>query len=237
MRTLSSALTAVAGWLVEPAPDPAGVAAAAPVADDFIDPARPVVAVAGLRRRVGVTTLARAIGGLLAVREPAGACVVTCAGSGGSVPLGLPAAIRLGRRLAPVVGTRTRACGRLCLVESAEPAALCAASRALAPLVLDVSDPAQAATAASLADHVVLVAGPDAEPSLAAVVAESLAVVGPEPVIVINRARRGSEKWEEEPHVPVPESRLAAHFAAAGRDPSGPFGEAVAGLAARWAGG
>ena len=61
-------------------------------------------------------------------------------------------------------------------------------------MVLDVGEPAQAAAAASLADHVVLVAGPDAEPSLAAVVAESLAAVGPAPVIVVNRCgpdRRG----------------------------------------------
>ena len=233
MSAVSSALTTVAGWLVEPAPGAIEPAAALAIADPGY-PARPVVAVAGLRGRVGVTTLARAIGGLLATREPAGACVVTCAGGSGSIPLGLPAATRLGRRLAPVVGTRTRACGRLCLVEEAEPAALCAASRALAPVVLDVSDPAQAAAAASLADRVVLVAGPDAEPSLAAVVAESLAAVGPEPAIVVNRARGGVGKWEEERHLLVPESRLAAQFAAAGREPRGPFGEAVAGLTGLW---
>ncbi len=232
MNAAASALAAVMGWLIEPAPEVTGPAAARATAD--LDPARPIVAVAGLRRRVGVTTLARAIGALLATREPAGACVVTCAGASGAVPLGLPAATRLGRRLAPVLGARTRACGRLCLVEAAEPAALCAASRGLAPVVLDVSDPARAAAAASLADRVVLVAGPDAEPSLAAVVAESLASVGPAPAIAVNRARGDSEKWEDEPHLPVPESRLAAQLAAAGREPRGPFGEAVAGLTGRW---
>ncbi len=130
------------------------------------------------------------------------------------MPLGLPAAARLGRRIAPALAGRVRACGRLCLVEEADPAALCAAARDLAPLVLDVADPAGAAAAASLADRVVLVAGPDAEPALAAVVAESLGAVGPRPVVLLNRCGRASERWDAEPHVAVPESRLAAQLAA-----------------------
>jgi len=226
VRTVLGALAAVAGWLVEPAAEPS----VAGVQGDLERPVRPVVTVAGLRRRVGVTTVARAVGAVLAVREPAGACVVSAARAGTSVPLGAPAAARLGRRLAPVVGARTRACGRLCLVEEAEPAALCAASRGLAPVVLDVSEPARAAAAASLADHVVLVAGPDAEPSLAAVVAESLAAVGPAPVIVVNRAGRTAAAWTGERHVAIPESRVAAQLAAAGREPRGPFGDAAARL-------
>ena len=220
-------LTSVIDWLVEPAPGPAARPAAASEPPTV---PRPVVAVAGLRRGAGVTTVARAIGAVLAGRDPAGACVVSCAGGLGSVPLGLPAAARLGRRIAPELAGRVRACGRLCLVEDAEPAALCAAARDLAPLVLDVADPAGAAPAASLADLVVLVAGPDAEPALAAVVAQSLGTVGPRPVVALNRCGRASARWDGEPHVGVPESRLAAQLAGAGREPRGPVGEAVAAL-------
>ena len=79
----------------------------------------------------------------------------------------------------------------------------------------------------------VLVAGPDAEPALAAVVAESLGVVGPRPVVVLNRCGRASGRWDAEPHVAVPESRLAAQLAGAGREPRGPVGEAVAALVDR----
>ena len=126
-----------------------------------------------------------------------------------------------------------RACGRLCLVEDADPAALCAAARDLAPLVLDVAEPAGAAAAASVADLVVLVAGPDAEPALAAVVAESLGVVGPPPVVALNRCGRATGRWDAEPHIAVPESRLAAQLAGAGREPRGPLGQAMAALVDR----
>lgn len=229
---VASALTSAAGWLIEPAPAP-----------EVVEPApahrepRPVVAVAGLRRGAGVTTLARALGAALGVRDPCGACVVTAAAGGASVPLGLPAGGRLSRRIAPFIDGRARPCGRLCLVEDADRACLSAVARDVAPLVLDVSDPAEAAAAVSVADHVLLVAGPETEPALAAVVAESLGLVGPPPLVVVNRSGRASERWAAEPHVPVPESRLAAQLAGAGREPRGPVGQAVAALAERVGGG
>jgi hypothetical protein len=220
---VASALTSVADWLVEPAARPV-------TAHEPLTLPPPVVAVAGLRRRAGVTTVARAVGAVLAGRDPSGACLVSSAAGTASVPLGLPAAARLGRRIAPVVEGRVRACGRLCLVEEADPAALCTAARELAPVVLDVAEPAAAAVAASLADRVVLVAGPEAEPALAAVVAESLGLVGPDPVVLLNRCGRASGDWAGVLHAAVPESRLAAQVAGAGREPRGPLGQAVAAL-------
>lgn len=225
---MAAALTSVADWLVAPEEQPA------PRADEPVDEGpRPVVAVAGVRRRVGVTTVARLVGAVLAARDPGGGCVVTSEGGTGSVPLGLPAGGRLARRLGPYVDGRLRACGRLCLVEGADRSALAATARDLAPLVLDVSDPAEAAAAVSVADHAVLVAGPEAEPSLAAVIAESLGVVGPEPAIVLNRVRRADGHWPDAAHLALPDSRLAAQLAAAGRDPRGAMGEAGAALADR----
>jgi hypothetical protein len=226
---VANALTSVADWLVQPADQVVAVREHAPDASP-----RLVVAVAGLRRRAGATTVARAIGAALAAGDRAGACVVTSPGGGAAVPLGLPAAGRLTRRLAPLVTGRTRACGRLCLVDGTDQATLCTVALGFAPVVIDVATPAEAASAASLADHVVLVADPGTEPSLAAVIAESLAVVGPSPVIVVNRHGRASERWKGEDHLGLPESRLAAQLAAAGREPRGPMGDVVADLVARW---
>ncbi len=230
---IAAARASVVHWLVEPAPVP-GAESAAGAGSELGTAPRPVVAVAGLRHRVGVTTLARAIGCALAARAPAGACVVSSDSGASPIPLGLPAAGRLGRRLAPLVGGRVRACGRLCLVEDADAATLCAASRELAPVVLDVADPAGAAAAAGLADHVALVAGPAAEPALAVVVAESLAVTGPTPAVLLNRAGRASERWAGGSQIEIPESRLAAQLAGAGREPRGPMGAAVSELVDRW---
>ena len=126
----------------------------------------------------------------------------------------------------------SRACGRLCLVPRADRARLADASRYLAPLVLDVDDPAEAPAAASLAGVMVVVGTPEVEPSLAAVVAESLARVGPEPVVVLNRRAPGGDAWGEVAFE-LPEARMAAHLALAGREPRGDLGRVVAGLADR----
>src|SRR5690349_1975305 len=107
-------LAAVAGLLVEPAE---------PVAPDhgqaehgWTRTARPVVAVAGLSPRGGTTTVARALAAELALRDPDGAAVVSATGiTGGGIPLGTPAAGRLGRALARSLPARTRAVGRVCL--------------------------------------------------------------------------------------------------------------------------
>jgi len=152
---MASALTAAADWLVAPAEcAPEAEAPAATLRE------RPVVAVMGLTPRCGATTVARAVGVELAVREPAGATAVTCSSLGGAVPLGLPAAGRLARTLAPVAEGRTRACGRLCLVDCSDRAGLAAAVLYLAPLVIDTAAPEEASAAAALADTVILVAAP-----------------------------------------------------------------------------
>ena len=221
-----SALEAVAGWLLEPAEPRASAPEPAALQQ------RPVVAVTGLHRACGVTTVARALGAELALRDPASACAVTSASGGGGLPLGLPAAARLARALGPVGAGRTRTCGRLCLVRGADPLELRDAVRFLAPLVLDVEDPAEAAAAAALADTAVLVSRPDAVPALARVVAETLAAVGPSPVIVLNRGGRASEEWSAHTHdVALPDARAAAHLAEAGRGARGELGRAVGLLA------
>jgi len=226
---LAGVLSAAAGWLVEPAD---GVEAQAGATATIQE--RPVVAVVGLAPRCGTTTVARALGAELAARDSCGACAVTVGAGGGPRSLGMPAAGRLARTLAPVAGGATRACGRLCLVECADRAALAGAILYLAPLVLEVGDPQDASAAASLADRVVLVAGPRTEPALAAVVAQSLGRVGPEPVVVVNRVQPEAQTpWSGRGATELPESRMGAQLALAGREPRGDLGRAVAELADR----
>lgn len=225
---VAAALTSVAAWLVEPA-EPQAAPGEQPLVYE-----RPVIAVTGLHRRCGVTTVARALGAELAARDPSGAGAVTTQAAAGAVGLGLLAASRLARALGPIGTHRTRTCGRLCLVEGADRVELCATLRFLAPLVIDVGDPAEAAAAAALADGVVVVCGPAAEPALAAVVAESLARVGPPPAIVVNRLGPDPERWEGRCHVCLPDSRMGAHVAQSGREPRGDLGGSIAGLADRW---
>ena len=112
---VASALTSAAGWLIEPAPAPEAVEPAPAHREP-----RPVVAVAGLRRGAGVTTLARALGAALA-----GARSLWCVrghrrGRRRVGPARPPGGGRLSRRIAPFVDGRARPCGRLCLVEDAD---------------------------------------------------------------------------------------------------------------------
>jgi hypothetical protein len=226
---LAGALTAAADWLVEPAVPREAGHAPRPLVE------RPVIAVVGLGARCGTTTVARALGAELASRDTGGACAVTAGTSAGAgVPLGLPPAGRLARTLAPLAPGGTRACGRLCLVRGGDSTELAEAARHLAPLVLDVDDSAQAAAAVALADGCVLVASPEGEPALARVVAESLERVGPAPVVVLNRAPAADGRWEESAQLALPESRMGAQMAMAGREPRGVLGRAVATLADRW---
>jgi len=225
---VAAALTSVAGWLVEPAE-----AQTAPREQPLVHE-RPVIVVAGLHRRCGVTTVARALGAELAARDPSAACAVTTQTGTGVVSLGLPAASRLARALGPLGAGRTRACGRLCLVNGADRVELCDALRFVAPLVIDVADPAEAASAAAVADGVVMVCGPTSEPALAAVVAESLGRVGPPPAIVVNRCGAAPERWDGRCHARLPDSRMGAHVALSGREPRGELGRAVAELVDRW---
>lgn len=224
-------LSAVAGLFIEPLepapPHDVGVER------DWTRLARPVVAVAGLAPRCGTTTVARALAAELALRDEGGAAIVSAAAvAGGGIPLGMPAAGRLGRAVQRSLPSQTRAVGRVCLtVAGPDDATLVDAARDLAPLVLDVADQAQTAVAASLVDALVIVCGPGAEPSLAAVLADSLRRVGPNPVIVLNRDRDAEERWEGRCALRLPEARMGAQLALAGREARGELGRAVAQLA------
>jgi uncharacterized metal-binding protein len=227
----SGLLSAVADFLVEPL-DPAAPSGAEAELD-WTRVARPVVAVAGLAPRCGTTTVARALAAELALRDDGGAAIVSAeVVSGGGIPLGTPAAGRLGRAVQRSLPSQTRAVGRICLTAAGpDHATLVDAARDLAPLVLDVADPAHTSVAASLVDAVVLVGGPGTEPSLAAVLAESLCRVGPEPVVVLNRDRDADERWEGRCTVCLPDARMGAQLALAGREARGDLGRAVARLA------
>lgn len=221
-------LTAVADFLVEPAA--ASVGAEPDLAWTRI--ARPVIAVAGLAPRCGVTTVARALAAELALHSDEAAAIVSAeAVTGGGIPLGTPAAGRLGRAVQRALPAQTRAVGRLCLTAGSGHAALVDATRDLAPLVLDVADPSQTAVAASLVDAMVLVGASGAEPALAEVLASSLGRVGPEPIVVLNRDRDADARWDGRCAVRLPESRMGAQLAVAGREARGELGRGIARLA------
>lgn len=221
----------MADFLVEPV-EPAVPVGARP-GDEPTELARPVVAVAGVASRCGATMVARALAAELALRDHGGAAIVsTDAIVGGGIPLGTPAAGRLGRAVQRSLPAPTRAIGRLCLTAvGTDPALLVDAARDIAPLVLDVAEPAQTAVAASLVEAVVLVGAPAAEPALAAVLTGSLSRVGPDPIVVLNRDRDRDARWEGRCALRLPESRMGAQLAHAGREPRGELGRAIARLA------
>jgi hypothetical protein len=222
-------LAAVAAFLVEPAADGAISAPRLPWPLE----SRPAVAVIGLSPRCGTTTVARALGVELALRDPEGASIVTAAAlAGGPIPLGAPAAARLGRALRRAVDVPMRPAGRLCLAEWAAHDAfpLVGAARGTAPLVLDVAEPSRSTLAASLADAVVVVGAPCGEPALAAMLSRSLTSVGPEPVVVLNRQGEGTQRWDGHCVLTLPDSRLGAQLAKAGREPHGVLAAAVSRL-------
>ncbi|HEX2161327.1 MAG TPA: hypothetical protein VHF88_05840 [Thermoleophilaceae bacterium] len=223
-------LSAVAEFLVEPIEPRTPVDARAE--RHWTDAPRPTVAVTGLASRCGTTTVARALAAELALRDSEGAAIVSAdAIAGGGIPLGTPAAGRLGRAVQRSLPSQTRAVGRLCLAAAGpDVAGLVDAARDLAPLVLDVTDSRDAAAAASLVDTVVLVGSPAVEPALAAVLSDSLSRVGPEPVVVLNRDR-GEERWDGRCALRLPEARMGGQLALAGREARGELGKAVAKLA------
>jgi hypothetical protein len=219
-----TALARAEDWLLEPV-EPAELAPPEPA----LGP-RPVVAVFSLGRGSGATTVARALAAELAGRDAGGAAVVGCSLPRGGIPLASSAAGRLARALVDLPGARTRAVGRLCLVEVPGAAALVEAARELAPVVLDGGGEGLGGVSAGVADRTVLVTPAGAEPSLAAVAAGCLARIGPPPVLVVNRVRAGSE-WTGPPALELPESRMGAQVALGGRGPRGELGRAVARLA------
>ena len=231
---LSAALAAAGSWLLEPA-EPAGEPVSSAPA-----PARPVIAVFGLGRGCGATTVTRAVAAELAARDCEGAAAVHCEARAAGIPLATQAAAQLARALGDGPGAGTRAVGRLCLVGGAERSALADSARHLAPLVFDTGSVALGGVPAALADRVILVATPAMEPALAGVAADCLRRLGHEPLVVLNRAPPAHAidpalpDWSSRAAHPLPESRMGAQLAHGGREPRGELGKAIADLADRF---
>jgi len=203
---MTSALAAVEGFLLEP-PE------AGDEPPEVVAPPRAVIALAGARPGCGTTTVARALAAELAARDEASAAAVIGATPSAHVRLATPSGARLARALGATPA------GRLALLGDADCLARARDARLLAPVILDASaDGPAPAAAAACADHVVVVADPTCEPALAAMVAASLARVGPEPHVVLNRATGGGEGWEGRHAAALGESALGARLALAGRE-------------------
>jgi hypothetical protein len=231
---LTAALARAEAWLLEP---PAPHAPAPPVEP----PARPIVAVRGLARGCGASTVARALAATLARDDPTGAAVLVGGPTGTGPRIAAPAALRLARTLADGGCESVRASGRVCLV--GDPDALVAVPCAHAyPVVIDVAHASPPAEGLGSADLAVLVASPAVEPALAGAVETSLAAAGHRVELVMNRVDpieappRGDEPFGGqaigEP-LRIGESRLAAQLALACREPRGPFARPIAELADR----
>jgi hypothetical protein len=209
-------------WLFEPAaPRTAG--------STLVAPPRPVVAVVGLARRCGSTTIARALAVELARRDALGAAVASAHSLASGATLATVPARRLARSLAGA-GCETRAVGRLVLAAADDAELRDVADERPAPVVLDVPHGTPPEPALALADRAVIVASPDVEPSLVEVAGAALARDRqPCPVVVLNRA--AEEEWTGVPAIAVRETRVGARLALAGRDPLGPLAAAVAAIA------
>jgi hypothetical protein len=217
---LATAAAAVEAFLLEPA-EPR------PASDPSVPPEqRPVICVFGLAGGCGATVVARALAAELAVRDPAGTAAVCCDARPGAIPLATHAATRLARVLEDVPGATPRAVGRLCLVSGADPLALSGSARHFAPLVVDAGSTALGGAPASMADRTVLVSTQAVEPALARVGAACIARVGPEPIVVLNRAPRDQAGAHA-----LPNSPMGARLALGGREARGELGRAVAELA------
>jgi hypothetical protein len=212
---------------------------------------RPVIAVFGLAGGCGATVVSRALASELAARDASGTAAVACEARPGGPPLATKAAARLARALEDLPGG-ARALGRLCLLRGADPSSLSNALRGLAPLVIDAGSSSLGGAPACVADRTLIVTTPAIEPTLGRVAIECVARVGPEPTLVMNRARRADELAEargtEPPGAPgqtlrlgeaiaLPESRLGAQLALSGREARGGLGRAVARLVDSWEGG
>jgi hypothetical protein len=217
---LATAAAAVESFLLEPAEPRLAL-------DPSVPPAqRPVICVFGLARGCGATVVARALAAELATRDPAGAAAVCCEAHPAGIPLATHAATRLARALEDVPGAAPRAVGRLCLVSGADPIALSDTARYFAPLVIDAGSSALGGAPASLADRTVLVSVQGVEPALARVGAACVARVGPEPIVVLNRAPH-----DQTGAMALPNSPLGAQLALGGREARGELGRAIAELA------
>jgi hypothetical protein len=217
---LAAAAAAVESFLLEPAEPRTRTAASVPPEQ------RAVVCVFGLARGCGSTVVARALAAELARRDPGGAAAVCCELRAAGIPLATHAATRLARALEDVPGASPRAFGRLCMVGGADPLTLSRTARHLAPLVIDAGSAALGGAPASVADRTVLVTTQALEPALARVGAACIARVGPEPIIVLNRAPH-----DQTGALALPNSPLGAQLALGGREARGDLGRAFAELA------
>lgn len=197
---------------------------------DPFAPLRPVVAVVGLARRAGTSTVARSLAARLARFEAADAALLFS----DEIPrLGLPnaGARRLAEEVRECGCEGWRATGRVCVVPLSEPLAEWAADPP-SPVVADLGHGPPVAGALALAGHVVLVASPNVEPALAGAVESSLRAEGHGVTLVVNRAV-GEPRPELERALVIPEARLAASLSRACREPRGPFAAVATELAER----
>jgi hypothetical protein len=209
-------------WLLEPA-------SPRPRAADPPPETRPVVAVIGLGPRCGATTVSRALGVELARRAGGGAAIVSAASRGQAPALATAPARRLARALPPEIAS---AAGRLCLIDDEDPAVRELATSRPAPLVLDVPHGRAPESAFALADAALLVASPLIEPALADVVAATLTRGRRSPAIVLNRVTDDDDAWSgRQVLLTIPEARLGARLALAGRDPTPAIARPIAQLA------
>lgn len=219
----AGALAAAEAWLLRPADTPL------PERDQNLRGlTAPVVAVFGLAPACGTSTVARALALELARRAGSGPAIVASAEplAPGAVGLGTRAASRLAREVAADTALGAKATGHLCVAGGADYMEIATAARSLAPLVLDTAAGDPAPAAAAVADAAVLVARPEQEPALAEVVRDSLTRVGPEPLVVLNRAFEAGD-WEGLAVAVLPEARALARLALAGRDPGRALGAGV----------
>jgi hypothetical protein len=157
---------------------------------------RPVIAVFGLASRCGATVVSRAVAAELAARDAGATAAVACESRPAGLPLATKAAARLARALEDLPGG-AHALGRLCLVRGADPSSLGDALRGLAPLVIDAGSSSLGGVPACIADRTLIVTTPAVEPTLARVAIECVARVGPEPTLIVNRARDANEPAED----------------------------------------
>lgn len=230
---LHSVASAVRAFLL----DPPEAAVPSPVVEAATPP---VIAVFGLAAGCGTTVVARAVAAELARRDSTGACVVAGDSKGAAIPLATAAATRLARALEDLPGG-ARPLGRLCLVRGADPSSLADALTGLAALVLDAGSAALGGTPACVAQRTLVVTTPAIEPALARVAIECVSRVGPEPTVVLNRARRAGAPSEPagacDAQLQLPETRLGAQLALGGREVRGTLGRAIAELVDGWEGG
>ena len=177
-------------------------------------PARPVIAVVGLAPGCGATTLARALAATLARRDHSGVAIVASAHEAEGSHLATRPAVRLASKHPSAC-----AAGRLCLTSLDAAAQL----THFAPLVLDLRS--GDTTHAALAHTAILVAPGDTEPALAELAARTLNA------LTVVTSTDDPSRWEERALLVLPRSRLSARLAAAGREPRGTFGAAVARIA------